>query len=75
MSVKTTMQPFLAWSPENYLPDCAITLSPTGQLPVHKLPITVLAPENCSTSDGVTKLPEQGYNLLHSRKTEQEGWG
>lgn len=69
------MQLFLAWSPENYLPDCAITLSPTGQLPVHKLPITILAPENCSTSDGVSELPEQGYNLLHSGKTGQGGWG
>lgn len=68
MSVKTPMQSFLAWSQENYLSDCAIALSPTGQLPACKLPITILGPENCSTSDGVSELPEQEYNLLHSGK-------
>lgn len=67
------MQSFLAWSPENYLPDCAIAIYPTGQLPVCKLPITILGPENCS--DGVSELPEQEYNLLHSGKRGKEGEG
>lgn len=58
MSAKTKMQQFLAQSPEHYLPDCVITLHPTGQLLVCKLPITTLEPGNYSTSDGVSEYPE-----------------
>lgn len=69
------MQLFQAWIPESYLPDCGIALSPTGQLPICKLPITILGQENCSSSDDVSELPEQGYNLIHSGKRGKEGKG
>lgn len=57
-SAKTTTQQFLALSPEHSLPNCTITLHPTAQLLVCKLPIPTLEPENYSTSDGVSEYPE-----------------